>query len=85
MAVVANCIMSRNLRDRRSTSATLAWCLLLFFGATGTGSGAASPASGTAGYGFVITSGAFAGCAAAQGESGPCDQAGDAKTGQDLF
>ena len=86
MVVMGDGIPSRNLRERaESTSATFPGCLFVFIGATGTGSVATSTACGATGSGLVATSGTFAGCTAVQRECRPCNQAGDAKTRQDLF
>jgi len=68
----------------RSSSAAFPGLFLAIFGAPGT-AGATSPACGAPGPGLVAASGAFAGGSGAQGESGPGNQTGNAKTCQNLF
>ena len=75
---------ARKLRVNGSASATAAGMLVFIIGAAGTGSATTSPACGATCSGFFTASGTVAG-AAADGKRGPCDQAGDTKTGQDLF
>ena len=74
---------ARSLRAIESTSAAFGGFI---FGATGTGRSATSPGFGATCSSFLATSGGFAaGGAAAEGECGPCDQAGDTESGQDLL